>query len=257
LHGTLAWRQLLNTTSLETILSLTFHLDLEIRMVYSLRSQLWVLIAVAGLIGQVLVMLLVDPGWALAAAVGIAALVGAFLLRGSRVAWSIAAISAGGQLAEAIFANQPVWIGILNVAVLGGLLVPPSLRFVWHKGQPSERSEVLSLGRMRQETREFCYRGLAVVAGWEDSFKGESPRRTSKSYKTLIWRLGLSTLLMLLLVGLTYSWQQEAGDDVVPNVVADVVWTSYAVIQIAFFVVVKLAAIRHFSSSRSDAAQGS
>jgi energy-coupling factor transporter transmembrane protein EcfT len=226
-------------------------------MVDSPRSQVWVAIASAGLIGQVLVMFLVDPGWVPVTTLGIAALVGAFLLRGSRVAWSIAAVSAGGQLVEAIFANQPLWIGILNAAVLGCLFVPASIRFVWRKGQPDARSKALSLGRMQQGTHEFLYRGLAVAAGWETSFNGESHGRTSKSYRTLIWRLGLLTLLMLLFVGLTYSWQQETGDDVVPNVVADVAWTSYAVMQVALLVVVSLAVIRHFSSSRSDAAQGS
>lgn len=197
-------------------------------------------------------MFLLNPEVVSALAFGIAVLVSAFVLKGSRVAWGIASISAGGQVVEAISANRSLWLGILNLAVLVCLLVPSSIRFLWGREQSGEKSEEFGLGKAWQAVQGFLYRSLTIAAGWETSFDGESPSRPSKSYRTLIVRLGLAAVLMLLLIGLTYNWQQETGNDVVPNLIADIVWTSWAVIQVSFVVVVFLALFRHVTSSRSD-----
>src|SRR5262245_37151319 len=164
-------------------------------MVLFSRAQAWALVAAVAFSSQAFVMLIDNLGWIQVAALGVVALVGAFLLRGSRVAWSIAVIGAAGQLVEAIFASQPIWVGILNAAVLICLFVPPSIRFVWEKSP--DRSRRTRLGKTQQKVHELFYRFLAVAAGWENSLKEEGQQRPSRSYRTLIWRLGTSTVLLL------------------------------------------------------------
>lgn len=217
---------------------------------YFTRSKRWLLVGVIAMVGQVILMFIEEPGWIAFAAVALTLLVGTFVLRRSRLAWTIAALGAAGQIVEAMFASQPLGIAFFGGVVLVCLFAPASIRSVW--GDSGGRARGASPARMLEKVHKPFYHALAIAAGWESTVSGEGRRRSSKSYKALIWRLGLSSLVLLLLVGLTYDWEQDTGGATLPSIAADIAWSSYAVIQLAFLVILVLAAVRRLTPDRVE-----
>jgi hypothetical protein len=54
-----------------------------------------------------------------------------FVLRGSRVAWSVVVFSVVAYLALAPFLTEPWWAIVFGALALGFLLAPASRRYVW------------------------------------------------------------------------------------------------------------------------------
>jgi len=77
------------------------------------------------------------------------------------------------------------------------------------------------------------YRVLAWVAEWEADSRSARASITARSYRLLIWRLGVSAVLLLILTGAITSWHEGSGQNsVLAAVLAQVTWTSYAIVQL-------------------------
>jgi len=217
------------------------------------RRPPWLLlVAVVGIIGQTLVLFALGPSLVKAASVVVAALFAALMLRGSRLAWGVVLIGAAGQLVSSATLAEGSWALVAGGALVVCLIAPPSVQFVWTQ-RPHREAGVLQLTvkGSYERIRALAYGALARVAQWENSASGTDSRPAQRSYGVLVWRLGVGCVLLLLLVGATYSWQQGSGrDSGIVHAIASVTWTCYALVQLAFIAVVLMAVHQHFTTSR-------
>jgi amino acid permease len=112
----------------------------------------------------------------------------------------------------------------------------------------------LTIKKFYEKIRISAYGLLATIAEWEIQESGTNAARKQRSYRLLVWRLGVACVLLLVAVGATYDWQQGSGhDSPVVNAIASITWLCYALVQIAFIVVAVIAVCRHFLASRTTA----
>lgn len=204
------------------------------------------------LVGQTLLSFAFGPSITRAAAIAVAVFVALLLLWGSRFAWVVALIGAGGQLVSSAISTDSNWGLAAGGIVVICLLAPPSVRFVWSK-RPHRQAGRLqrAVKRPYERVKASAYAILARVAEWENGEFLTAATRKQRSYRLLIWRLGVSCVLLLVLVGATYNWQQGSGrGNSIVNVIASVTWTCYALVQLAFIAVSMIAVYRHLTSSR-------
>jgi hypothetical protein len=209
----------------------------------------WLLVAGAMLIAQPLALFAVHPSLVKAAAVAVAALVTSLMLRGSRFAWTVALVGAGGRLISAVVSSGQYWDLASGIIVIC-LLSPPSIRFIWTQ-RPHRRVAgwELALKRPYEAVKASAYGALYQVAEWEGGGSETVSSRKRRSYRLLIWRLGVGCVLLLVLVGVTYNWQHDTGGEApVVRIIASVTWTCYALVQLAFIAVSILALYKHFTS---------
>lgn len=212
---------------------------------------LWLAVAIVLLVGQTLVLFALDPSAVKALSIVVAVFLALLLLRGSRLAWAALLIGAAGHLVSSAISTESYWaLAVGGIAVIC-LLAPSSVRLVWIQ-RPRRPA-----GRLRQAFERFygrlntsAYGMLVRVAGWENGELDTDATQTQRSYRLLIWRLGVSCVLLLVLVGTSESWIEDSEQaNSVLTVIADVIWVCYALVQIAFIAVVLLAMYRHFFAS--------
>jgi hypothetical protein len=209
----------------------------------------WLAIAAVMIVGQTSVLFALDPSLAKAASIAVAMLLVSLIVWGSRFAWVIVLIGAGSQLVSSAISTEDYWTLAASAIVFICLLVPPSVRFVWTK-QPHRSVEGLQVvvKRPYERLKVSAYGMLAWLAEWENGDPGTNTTHKQRSYRLLIWRLGVACVLLLILVGVTYDWQQGSGhDSLIINVIASVTWTCYAFLQLAFIAISLIALVRHFN----------
>lgn len=212
------------------------------------HSALWLTIAIVLLVGQTLVQFVRTPTAVGALSVGVAVFFASLLSRGSKFAWVVLLVGAIGQFVIAALSTADYGsLAVGSVAAIC-LLAPPSVRIIWF--QPShQRVGVLSLPveRSHERVRAWAWGILLRVADWENEGTAESATHQQRSYRLLLWRLGVGCVLLLVLVGLTETWAQGAESiNGIALVVAGVVWVCYAVVQLAFIAAVIVAVYRHY-----------
>jgi hypothetical protein len=175
------------------------------------------------------------------------------LVRGSRVAWIVALVGALGQPVETMVTGGLDWSVPLSVVMAGCLLAPPSLHFIW-QSEHRRRVPLRLLSRAYDGARELSYRALAYFAGWETEVLDRKPWEPGR-YRSLLVRVGCCTLILLVLVTFTYNWQQTQPSRAM-GILADVMWTLYAVFQVAFIALGLVAIYRRLSHGRQASTSG-
>lgn len=205
------------------------------------RLPPWLLIAVAVLLTQLLVSVVLDPQPRdlIPTAVGIA--LAGFLIWGSRAAWVVVILGTLYQIGSSLHSSQ--WHLAAGLAVALCLLAPSSIRYVWmtRAQQPprwiGQRTMELYV-QIRTATYAFAYRLIAWDEGDED--QGDPVRQ--RSYRAGLGRFGIACLVLLLLGGATVNWQESIdGGSTVLAVVGDIIWICYVFAQLTFVALVVLA----------------
>lgn len=208
------------------------------------RTPLWLYLAALAMVGLALAV-----GFRLAAvpAVLVAILLGVLVLRQSRVAWTVVLLGALGQLLEALVVRDLDWTISVNLVIAGCLLAPSSCSFVWRSHGRKQGSEKWLTG-FSQGIQDHSYGALAYFAGWETEIKSNEPWEPGR-FRSLLIRLGACTLVLLVLVTITYSWQQAQPSRII-DIIANVTWTVYAVFQVALIVTGLFMLVRYLKRDR-------
>jgi hypothetical protein len=208
----------------------------------------WLLAAAVVLAGQALALFAADPSMVRAAAVAVAVIVVSCVLIGSRVAWTIALVGALGQAGQS--AKEP-WALAVGVIAAICLLVPASLRFIWRQRSRRGLGSVVNMQALRDGVKRRSYGLVSRLAQWDAQEPDVDRPRRARRLGVLIWRLGVFSFFLLLLVGATYNWQHGSGEgSTAVDVIASVTWISYAVVQLAFIGVVIVALYQQWLSQR-------
>lgn len=97
---------------------------------------------------------------------------------------------------------------------------------------------------------------LASLAGWDLREGHANEARDRRSYKLLLWRLGVGCVLLLVLVGATYDWEQgSGGGSPVVAAIARATWIIYAIVQLAFLSAAVVAIYRHLQGDGTESPQ--
>ena len=116
----------------------------------------------------------------------------------------------------------------------------------WQQRIPTMRQKAKSASEVG---RTLAFGLLFRLAAWnKEEQMASAPKH--RSYKALIWRLGLACVLLFALVGITDKWQQSAGNSLIAHVVATITWDLYVFAQLGFVAVLVLAMHRYFSNPR-------
>jgi hypothetical protein len=218
-----------------------------------LRSpRQWLAVAAVAIVVQTLVLLILSPSLTRAAAVIVAALFASLLLRGSRCAWAVVLVGAGAQVIDSAASSGNYWNLAIGSIVSICLLAPASVQYIWTQ-RPSRRvwNLTIPLERVYASVKVAAYGVLARVAEWESDAFDTSSTSKPRSYRVLLWRLGVGCLALLMLVGITYNWQHGSGQgSPVVSVIADVAWVCYALVQLAFFLAVLVIVCRYFATPK-------
>jgi hypothetical protein len=224
---------------------------MEAKMNTLRRNTRWLVVAAMVLVGQTLVLFILGPSFTKAASIAVAVLFASLMWKGSRFAWTVVLIGAVGQFVSSAIETEYFSLAAGGVVVLC-LLAPASVRFVWTRrpnrggGRPQP-----TVKRGYEKVKTLAYGFLSRVAEWENGALETDATDKQRSYRLLIWRLGVVCLLLLVLVGLTYNWQHGSGrESPVVSVIANLTWTFYALVQLAFIAVTIVAVYQHFASSR-------
>ena len=95
----------------------------------------------------------------------------------------------------------------------------------------------------------MAQRVFAWATGWSDQNAGDVEPR---SYSRLIWILGIFTVVLIAVVGLTYDWQHGSGEGkLFVDVIATVGWNLYLFVQVALIAAIVVAVRQQFSSKSS------
>jgi hypothetical protein len=205
------------------------------------RPTIWLVAASALLIVEAVVLLATSPGDLTAVSLVVSVLLSALVLRGSRLVWVIIVLAAGSQIVSSVTLKEQ-YLSLATGAIMAGcLLAPSSVRFVWRQGSPSGGPWLVVWSLSRKIAAAGRY-GLSHLAGWDSDEANRVSAGKRRSYSLLVWRLGVGSVLLLLLVGGTYEWQQNSGgDSPFINAIARITWTCWAVVQVAFIVSVVIA----------------
>lgn len=212
------------------------------------RSPWWLVVASVALAGQVLTLFVGRPSLVGASAIAVAAALLTLMLSGSRFAWTVVLIGAVGQIVNAVSSSEyDLVLAALGCLVSICLLVPSSVRFVWRESSHRQPGRLrLAVAGPYARIKVSAYGAFASLAAWEDGeFRSDSVRKR-RSYRMLIWHLGVGCVLLLLLLGVVHSLRPDAGgDSAVINVIARVTWICYALVQLTFIGVVLIAIYQH------------
>lgn len=199
------------------------------------------------IVALALVSCLLAPSLIRATAVVVAGVLAWFMVGGSRIAWCIALLDALGRLGEALIVREGYWELAVYGAIVCGLSVPTSFRFVWRGHW--ERPTQVKPGRVLHRSQEVIYLVFDYFVSWERGMKREGPW-DAEGYRSMLGRIGLFTLFSLPLVVATYKWDQNSVSPVA-SVLADVAWTSYAIFQVTFIVLCGIGLYRYLTRNRS------
>ncbi|HEY8082096.1 MAG TPA: hypothetical protein VIE64_00890 [Solirubrobacterales bacterium] len=210
----------------------------------------WLATAAAVIVGQTLLSFVFGPSFTKATSIAVSLLFAALMLRASRFAWVVILIGAAGQMANSVLSIDPHWVSVAaGTIVVACLLIPSSVRYVW---SPSSHQRTgwlqRAVKRLSLSVKNSTFRLLSQVAQWKE---GEIDLTRKRSYGVLIWRLGIGCVILLILFGVAYNWQQGSGHDSSSvNIVVNVTWTGYVLTQLAFIGVSVVAMYRHFTTLR-------
>jgi hypothetical protein len=181
---------------------------------------------------------------------------GLLLLRGNRIGWVTVLI---GSFAMLVGADGASLGFILATAVLVVCLVaPPSFRFFWRSPASVEGGPASENTDRWKGGRTFFYPWVARVALWEHDLRDDLEEGRSRSYATLLWRLGVAIVFLLLLLGVLHTWLEDVGgESLILAILLDVVWTTYMLIQLAFLAAAVLAVRGHLLRRRKNLASRS
>lgn len=222
------------------------------------HAPLWLWVAAVLIVGQALVVFGFNPTFVTSVAIPSALLFALFLLRGSRIAWLVVLT---GLVTQPIFAGVGVsqrWTLVSSGIAAVCLLVPETIRFVWSRnGKPGSASldaveaDQNSLPCKSNAPKpahllgEVARHLIAWMAGWPTQNANGSGKRLPRSFKVLIWRLGICCVATIVLVGLTYEWQHGSGEgDLYVDIIARISWNLYLLAQISFIAAVVVAISR-------------
>jgi hypothetical protein len=215
------------------------------------RAPRWLVLAAAVFVVQTLVIFAEQPGVIEISAVAIAMLLGWLLLLGSRTAWVLGVLSAVGRVVDLAASGSSHWGVAVDGLVIICLFVPASIRFVW-----AERGGRLGPRWRLSESRVYGWAGSSrFVSKWYGNppiggshHDSEGKRR---SYGPLLWRLGVTCVVLLMLGGAAYGWKEGSGrDSDLAQEVSRIIWLANTVAELAFVAVAALAIYRHFTVER-------
>ncbi len=202
--------------------------------------------SVALILGLALASCVAAPGVTQAVAVVVVVVLSWYLLRRSRIAWGIVMIDAVGRLVEGIVLKDADWNLVVYAGIVVGLSLPSSIRFIWRDDAHPSHSQTDGI---IEKTQEAIYRIFTFVVSWESGVKREGPW-DAEGYRSMLGRVGLFTLFSLPVVVATYKWDQNSTSPVA-SVFADVAWTIYAILQVAFLVLCGMGLYRYLTRDRS------
>ena len=222
-------------------------------------SPSWYLVgASAAAFVRTMVPFISAPSLAGASGIAVAMAFAWLLLRGSRVAWVVLFVGAIGDIVASVVSAEVDWVFVCGVVMAVGLLMPPSVRYVWNRQhyQQDIRSRLgmvwirQKVQWIDQKARAAAFFGLSRFAGWKSIQLGEQVGR-APNYSSLLWRLGIACIVLLLCAGFMDSWQHGAGrDSPLVAVLADLVRFSAVLAQLGFIVAVLVVLYhRKFSSA--------
>jgi hypothetical protein len=195
------------------------------------------------LVGQTMVLFAVGPSLTTTAAVVVATIIAVLILGGSRFAWAVALIGVGGRLVSSVISAGDY--GALSVDGIAAicLLAPPSVRYVWSQRSPHQAGKLqLAVKKPYERVMASAYGVLASVAEWENGHFETNNMQKQRSYKVLLWRLGVACVLLFVLFAVAYNWQQGSGQgSIVVNLIASVTRICYVLVQVTFIAVVFIA----------------
>jgi len=203
-------------------------------------------VASGALVTGALVQLIRAPNAIGAIAALIAIVFAWLLLRGSRAGWLGTLILCAAQVVGSVLLTEITIALVIGLVVSSCLLVPATFRFIWGDRDPRR-----STGSLWQNTFEkvggLGYNLMAFAAGWEQADQMLTKQR--REYGLLAWRLGILAVLFLIPLTASYNWDQASHrHDALKRVIADVVWTCWALIFIAFVAALVMTAYEHTRS---------
>src|SRR5215218_4132933 len=142
-------------------------------------------------------------------AIALTLLFALLLLWANRVAWVFIAIGAGVQLVRGLALDWDLLVAGLGLAALCCLVVPPSMRYMWtDRPQAGALRQTLRTNPVYLRLMALAYLGGADLASLE-SGEGLS-QASSRSYRSLLWRLGIGCVSLFAAYAAAYNWQQGA-----------------------------------------------
>jgi xanthosine utilization system XapX-like protein len=216
-----------------------------------MRAPRWLKIAAVVLVGQTLVKFAVAPNLVAAAALAVGVVIALLVLRGNRLAWAVALVGAAGQLIDSLISTEHYWTLSVGGIAAVSLLAPSSVRYVWSR-RPHRHAGPLPLlvkGRYDRIVASV-YDVIARTADWETGQLSSSTASMQRSYKLLLWRLGVGCIGLFALYAAAYEWQHGSGDgSPIVNVIASATRVCYVLVQVVFIAVSLIAAYQHFTKS--------
>lgn len=216
-------------------------------MTHTERIPAWLRIAAAMMVGEHLAVFITRPITALSAvSLGVTVLLAWFLLQGSRVAWVLAFLSAIAGLTAPFTLDQPVWLVVTGVIILGCLLASSSREFVWAESRrrPS--------GSWRSAAKRADNRILAVAYAWLARMAtpgGWSSRK--EGHGKLIAVLAVCVVLLVPVVGAVYQLHHGSGrGSVFVDVLWRVVWIGSSLARVALIALLAMAAYNYVTKRR-------
>ena len=197
------------------------------------------------LLGTAAVLIVAEPAVGLllgitairVSAVLVAALLALFLIRRSRIAWTLVTVGALAQVAGGV-PNDEIPELIFAVVVLVSILAPPSIRSVWASPRNSPpASQPFSGGsKLPNRIAQLSYSGLARLTVLERDLT--EPLTAPRSYGALVARLFTACLLCYVLYAYLLAWEGGSGQgNLVVEVLARMGLLAYLVAQAALLIV--------------------
>ncbi|HET6997656.1 MAG TPA: hypothetical protein VFI03_03620 [Solirubrobacterales bacterium] len=185
---------------------------------------------------------------------GFALVLSVFLLRGSRIAWGLTLVDPVWQIVELQGGGENWWAAAPLVVLVACLLAPASVRFVWLEA--AQRPTPLFASRLPaplERVFALSYAGLARVAQWEGGFRESDPGGAPRRYGVLAWRLGVASIVLLVLSGVVSSWEQgSARGNVVVDILGHVIRASWVIALLAFIAVLIVGAYSCLTRKRRE-----
>lgn len=210
------------------------------------KPPAWLVVASALVLGQIAVLAVSQSMTIGALAFAINLFILLFLLKGSRIAWTLIFLGIAIQIVEGVVAGSYASSGIAMVMLIC-LLTPRSIQYVWHgraasapaTGEPGGES---FSGRIRLSASRTFF----PIAGWTYA-PGKKPE-SRRSYAVLLWRLGGFTLLFLFSYALLWNWEHGSAHDVfIVHVLAVICRVAWVISLLVFIGAMVLATFRHLA----------
>lgn len=215
------------------------------------RAPGWLMAAAVVLVGQTLVLFAIAPSLTAVSAVVVALVIALWVLRSSRVAWVVALVGAGGQFVGSVIAAGHYWALSVGGVLMICLLAPPSIRYVWSQRLHRQPGKLqLAAKRIYERIVTSVYGLVGHVPDWENGQFESITTYPQRSYKLLLWRLGIGCVFLFGLYAVAYKWQHGSGDgSSIVNVIASVTRACYVLVQVLFIVVSLVAVWRYLVTS--------